>query len=106
MIQQGGSTILNLQTQKRILKSTVSKMKGAAISLGVSTSLISAVENRFRSDRLLTYGGICALSLFLWVFYHWWKGYELLWWLPYRKIGKLLGFIGGLFWNKTESAAA
>eukprot|EP01055_Gregarina_sp_Pseudo9_P002510 Gregarina_sp_Pseudo_9__2509@NODE_2786_length_875_cov_5_595694_g2549_i0_p1_GENE_NODE_2786_length_875_cov_5_595694_g2549_i0NODE_2786_length_875_cov_5_595694_g2549_i0_p1_ORF_typecomplete_len276_score26_00VSNARE_C/PF12352_8/4_6e03VSNARE_C/PF12352_8/3e02VSNARE_C/PF12352_8/8_3e11Sec20/PF03908_13/1_4e03Sec20/PF03908_13/4_5e08NACHT_N/PF17100_5/1_7e03NACHT_N/PF17100_5/0_021Soyouz_module/PF14313_6/0_049DUF1031/PF06275_11/0_053DUF1031/PF06275_11/2_8e03PHM7_cyt/PF14703_6/0_19TNFR_16_TM/PF18422_1/0_22_NODE_2 len=97
MIQQGAQTIMNLQSQKKILKSTVAKMKGAAISLGVSASLISAVENRFRSDRLLTYGGIIVVSLFLYVFYHWWKGYDMLWWFPYRIIGRLLSVIFSVF---------
>eukprot|EP01057_Protomagalhaensia_wolfi_P002078 Protomagalhaensia_wolfi_Nauph_80__2077@NODE_232_length_3101_cov_63_265186_g173_i0_p1_GENE_NODE_232_length_3101_cov_63_265186_g173_i0NODE_232_length_3101_cov_63_265186_g173_i0_p1_ORF_typecomplete_len271_score17_43VSNARE_C/PF12352_8/1_6e04VSNARE_C/PF12352_8/5_7e11Sec20/PF03908_13/2_5e02Sec20/PF03908_13/6_8e07ZapB/PF06005_12/0_83ZapB/PF06005_12/9e02_NODE_232_length_3101_cov_63_265186_g173_i011823 len=101
MIQQGSSVISNLKSQRVVLKSTVSKMKGAALSMGVSQSLISSVENRLRSDRVLTYGGIIGITLFIYFFYHWWKGYDPFWWFPYRILGHLLLVIFNV-WSKPE----
>eukprot|EP01053_Blabericola_migrator_P012813 Blabericola_migrator_1__12812@NODE_825_length_6370_cov_320_094241_g582_i0_p4_GENE_NODE_825_length_6370_cov_320_094241_g582_i0NODE_825_length_6370_cov_320_094241_g582_i0_p4_ORF_typecomplete_len270_score32_43VSNARE_C/PF12352_8/2e03VSNARE_C/PF12352_8/2_8e09Sec20/PF03908_13/3_7e08FA_desaturase/PF00487_24/0_0019Bcl2/PF00452_19/0_064IFT20/PF14931_6/1_7e02IFT20/PF14931_6/1_8_NODE_825_length_6370_cov_320_094241_g582_i050595868 len=90
MIQQGANALSNLKGQKTVMKSTVAKMKSAALSMGVSQSLISSVETRLRSDRLLTYGGMIGIALFLYFLYHWWKGYDPFWWFPYRIIGHVL----------------
>lgn len=69
-IASADNVLGSLRTQRGSLKSAHRKALDVATSLGVSASIMGLISRRTTTDKILVYGGMLLIVLF--VFMIWW----------------------------------
>mmetsp|Transcript_23981 Transcript_23981/g.61525 ORF Transcript_23981/g.61525 Transcript_23981/m.61525 type:complete len:89 (-) Transcript_23981:9-275(-) len=59
----GAAILTNMAGQRERLKATQRKMRGVLSSVGVSESLLKAIDRRQRWDAIIVYGGMLLVLL-------------------------------------------
>ncbi|XP_065180566.1 Golgi SNAP receptor complex member 2-like [Sycon ciliatum] len=71
LIGQGQSILSNLRDQRSILKNAQRKVLDVMTSLGLSNTVMRLIERRSSQDKLIMFGGMLAVLLFMFFFYRW-----------------------------------
>lgn len=61
------NVMMNLKTQRTMLKGVHRKVLDVGQTLGLSNSLMKVIERRTTGDKVLVYGGMAVISLLLWL---------------------------------------
>lgn len=72
-LQTGTAVLQNMSGQRERLKAAKTKALDVINSLGLSDSLLRVIERRQRMDKLITYGGMVVVVVFLILLWRWLK---------------------------------